>query len=381
MCEAAGHSPTNGSLGTEEDSVAAGPTRNENPVRHNRVLIVDDHAPFRSIARQVLTADGFLIVGEAADGAEAIRACGELRPDLVCSTFNFRISTASRWPPSSPAGSTRPRSCSCQADRAPTTDPGSRTAAPAGTSPRQSSAETRYAACYHSRIERHHWTVTPGWDALGMRVMVADDAVLFREGLSLVLAEAGFEVTAQVADGQALLHRVREDPPEVCVVDIRMPPTHTTEGLDTARALRGSHPGVGVLVLSAHVEPEYALALIEDGAQGAGYLLKERVADLAEFTDAVRRVAMGGLVIDPSVVAQLVGRKRARNPLDALTDREREVLSVMAEGRSNQAICERLYLSPKTVEAYVRAVFTKLGLHQGADDNRRVLAVLAFLRG
>ena len=213
-----------------------------------------------------------------------------------------------------------------------------------------------------------------------MRVMVADDAVLFREGLSMVLAEAGFEVTAQVADGQALLHRVGEDPPEVCVVDIRMPPTQTTEGLDTAR--HSAEPsGVGVLVLSAHVEPDYALALIEDEAQGAGYLLKERVADLAEFTDAVRRVAMGGLVIDPSVVAQLVGRKRVRNPLDALTARERDVLSVMAEGRSNQAICERLYLSPKTVEAYVRAVFTKLGLQQGADDNRRVLAVLAFLRG
>jgi DNA-binding NarL/FixJ family response regulator len=214
-----------------------------------------------------------------------------------------------------------------------------------------------------------------------MRVIVADDGVLFREGLSRVLTEAGFEVTAQVADGQALLRRVREDPPDVCVVDIRMPPTHTTEGLEAARALRGSHPGVGVLVLSAHLEPEYALALIETGAQRAGYLLKERVADLAEFTEAVRRVASGGLVIDPSVVAQLVGRARARNPLDALTDRERDVLSVMAEGRSNQAICERLHLSPKTVEAHVRTVFTKLNLQQGPDDNRRVLAVLAFLRG
>jgi DNA-binding NarL/FixJ family response regulator len=211
--------------------------------------------------------------------------------------------------------------------------------------------------------------------------MVADDAVLFREGLSRVLAEAGFEVTAQVADGQSLLHRVAEDPPEVCVVDIRMPPTYTTEGLDTAKALRVSHPGVGVLVLSAHVEAGYALALIEDGSQGAGYLLKERVADLDEFTGAVRRVALGGLVIDPAVVAELVGRKRLRNPLDGLTDREREVLSVMAEGRSNQAICERLRLSPKTVEAYVRAVFTKMDLHQGPDDNRRVLAVLALLRG
>ncbi|MDN5915107.1 MAG: response regulator transcription factor [Pseudonocardia sp.] len=214
-----------------------------------------------------------------------------------------------------------------------------------------------------------------------MRVMVADDAVLFREGLSRVLADAGFEVTAQVGDAQALLRRVREDPPDVCVVDIRMPPTHTTEGLDAARTLSRTHPGLGVLVLSAHVEPYYALTLIETGAHGAGYLLKERIADLDEFTDAVGRVAAGGLVIDPSVVAHLVGRARAHNPLDELTEREREVLAQMAQGRSNQAICQRLHLSPKTVEAYVRGVFTTLGLYQGVDDNRRVLAVLAFLRG
>ncbi len=158
-----------------------------------------------------------------------------------------------------------------------------------------------------------------------MRVMVADDAALFREGLTRVLADAGFDVVAAVGDG-------------------------------------------------------HALQLIESGARGAGYLLKERVADLAELADAVRRVAAGGLVVDPSVVAQLVGRKRARSPLDDLTERERQVLAVMAEGRSNQAICQQLHLSPKTVEAYVRGVFTKLGLHQGADDNRRVLAVLTFLR-
>jgi DNA-binding NarL/FixJ family response regulator len=212
-----------------------------------------------------------------------------------------------------------------------------------------------------------------------MRVVVADDAVLFREGLSRVLTEAGFEVTAQVGDGPSLLDQVRRDPPDVVVVDIRMPPTHTTEGLDAAREIRERHPQVGVLVLSAHVEAGYALRLIEDGAVRAGYLLKERVADLAELADAVRRVAAGGLVIDPSVVARLVARQRVRNPLDDLTDRERDVLAVMAEGRSNQAIAERLYLSPKTVEAYVRGVFTKLGLEQGADDNRRVLAVLAFL--
>jgi DNA-binding NarL/FixJ family response regulator len=212
-----------------------------------------------------------------------------------------------------------------------------------------------------------------------MRIAVADDAVLFREGLSRLLVEAGFEVTVQVGDAGSLLDQVRADPPDVVVVDIRMPPTYTTEGLEAARAIHEDHPAVGVLVLSAHVEATYALQLIEDGAMGAGYLLKERVADLAELGDAVRRVAAGGLVIDPSVVAGLVARKRVRDPLDDLTDRERDVLAVMAEGRSNQAISERLYLSPKTVEAYVRGVFTKLGLQQGADDNRRVLAVLAYL--
>ena len=195
-----------------------------------------------------------------------------------------------------------------------------------------------------------------------LRVIVVDDAVLFREGLARVLKEAGFEVTAQLGDAAALLDRVRAEPPDVVVVDIRMPPTHTTEGLDAARdAPAPAHPDLGILVLSAHVEPHYALQLIETGARGAGYLLKERVADLDELTDAVRRVAAGGLVIDPSVVAQLVGRRRARNPVETLTEREREVLAVMAEGRSNQAICQRLHLSPKTVEAYVRSVFTKLG--------------------
>jgi DNA-binding NarL/FixJ family response regulator len=215
---------------------------------------------------------------------------------------------------------------------------------------------------------------------MALRVIVADDAVLFREGIARLLTDAGFEVAGTVGDAVALLEHVRADPPDVAIVDIRMPPSHTTEGLEAAATLRAEHPEVAVLVLSAHVEPHYALQLLESDATGAGYLLKERIADLDELTDAVRRVAAGGLVIDPAVVAQLVGRKRARNPLDALSEREREVLSVMAEGRSNQAICERLYLSPKTVEAYVRSVFTKLGLHQAADDNRRVLAVLTFLR-
>jgi DNA-binding NarL/FixJ family response regulator len=216
---------------------------------------------------------------------------------------------------------------------------------------------------------------------MSLRVAVADDAVLFREGLARLLDEAGFAVTATVGSAEALLVQVDADPPDVALVDIRMPPTHTTEGLEAARTLRARHPGVGVLVLSAHVETAYALQMVESGATGAGYLLKDRVADLDELTDAVRRVAAGGLVVDPSVVAALVGRRRVQNPLDTLSERERDVLAVMAEGRSNQAISERLHLSPKTVEAYVRAVFTKLGLYQAADDNRRVLAVLTFLRG
>ena len=213
-----------------------------------------------------------------------------------------------------------------------------------------------------------------------MRVVIGEDSVLLREGVARLLDEAGFEVAGQAGDADDLLRKVRAHKPDVAVVDIRMPPTHTTEGLQAAHTLRARHPGTGVLVLSAHVETEYALQLIESGATGAGYLLKERVADVAELSEAVRRVAAGGLVVDPSVVATLVGRRRVQSPLDALSARERDVLAVMAEGRSNQAIGERLFLSQKTVEAYVRSVFTKLGLHQADEDNRRVLAVLAFLR-
>jgi DNA-binding NarL/FixJ family response regulator len=213
-----------------------------------------------------------------------------------------------------------------------------------------------------------------------MRVMIADDAVLFREGLARVLEAADIDVAAQVGDAEQLLAQVRADPPAAVVVDIRMPPTHTREGLEAATRIRADHPQVGVLVLSQYVEPHHAVQLLQDGAGGVGYLLKDRVADVNEVVDAVRRVATGGSVIDPEVVAQLVGRRRTRDPVQELSERERQVLALMAEGRSNQAIGERLFLSPKTVEAHVHSIFTRLGLHATPDDHRRVLAVLAFLR-
>jgi DNA-binding NarL/FixJ family response regulator len=213
-----------------------------------------------------------------------------------------------------------------------------------------------------------------------MQVMIADDAVLFREGLARVLQAAGIGVAAQVGDGEQLLARVRASPPDAVVVDIRMPPTHTCEGLDAAQRIRAEHPEVGVLVLSQYVEPHHAIQLLQDGASGVGYLLKDRVADVGEVVEAVQRVAAGGSVIDPEVVSQLVSRRRTRDPIQDLSERERQVLALMAEGRSNQAICERLFLSPKTVEAHVHSIFTRLDLHAAPDDHRRVLAVLAFLR-
>ena len=215
-----------------------------------------------------------------------------------------------------------------------------------------------------------------------IRVALADDSLLLREGLARLLEAAGFVVVGHVGTADALLALVRTERPDVAIVDIRMPPTHTDEGLraaETILAERGSE--TGVLVLSQYVETTFALRLVADGAGGVGYLLKDRVDDLDDFTGAIRRIARGGSVIDPEVVAQLVGRRRARVPLDDLTEREREVLALMAEGRSNQAICDRLFLAPKTVEAHIASIFSKLELMPAPDDHRRVLAVLAHLRG
>lgn len=213
-----------------------------------------------------------------------------------------------------------------------------------------------------------------------MRVLIAEDSVLLRQGLAKLLEAEGIEVVAEVGDADALRHRVRADPPDVAIVDVRMPPENNADGLIAAIELRRELPDVGILILSQYVEPHYALELMEDDATGVGYLLKERISDRAEFVEALRRVAGGGTAVDPAVVGRLLARPRHDDPLDRLTDREREVLEAMAAGHSNQAIADALFMSPKTVEAHVSSVFTKLDLPPDASTNRRVLAVLQWTR-
>jgi DNA-binding NarL/FixJ family response regulator len=213
-----------------------------------------------------------------------------------------------------------------------------------------------------------------------MRVVLADDSVLLREGIARILEDAGFDVVGQAGTAEELMLKVRSYSPAVALIDIRMPPTHTDEGLRAAREIREHYPETGVLVLSQYVEADYALDLLAESAEGVGYLLKDRVADVAEFAAAVRRVGEGGSALDPEVVAQLVGRRRKDDPLADLTPREREVLELMAEGRSNQAISERLFITQRAVEKHVTSIFGKLRLPAAAGDHRRVLAVLAYLR-
>ena len=213
-----------------------------------------------------------------------------------------------------------------------------------------------------------------------MRVVVADDSVLLREGVVRLLTENGFEVVGQAGDADDLIRKVRAHKPDVAVVDIRMPPTNTDDGLRAALEIRAELPDTGVLVLSQYVEEGYALDLVGDSAGGVGYLLKDRVADVDRFIDSVRRVADGGSALDPEVVSQLVGRARRDDPIDELTPREREVLELMAEGRSNNAIAEHMVVTERAVEKHVTSIFGKLGLPPAPEDHRRVLAVLAFLR-
>jgi DNA-binding NarL/FixJ family response regulator len=212
-----------------------------------------------------------------------------------------------------------------------------------------------------------------------VRVVVADDSTLLREGVVRLLEEAGIEVVGQAGDGEELLRKVRAHKPDVAVVDVRMPPTHTDEGLRAAREIRAELPETGVLVLSQYVEVAYARELLAESAEGLGYLLKDRVADVAALTDAVRRVGAGGSALDPEVVSQMLGRRRREDPLAELTPREREVLGLMAEGRSNAAIAAELVVSERAVEKHVTGIFSKLDLSASGEDHRRVLAVLRFL--
>jgi DNA-binding NarL/FixJ family response regulator len=212
-----------------------------------------------------------------------------------------------------------------------------------------------------------------------MRVVVADDSTLLREGLVRLLEEAGLEVVGQAGDGEDLLRKVRAHRPDVAVVDVRMPPTHTDEGLVAAREIRAEQPEVGVLVLSQYVEVAYARELLAESAEGLGYLLKDRVADIETLADAVRRVGEGGSALDPEVVSQMLGRARRDDPLADLTPREREVLGLMAEGRSNASIAAELVVTERAVEKHVTSIFSKLDLPASSDDHRRVLAVLRYL--
>jgi DNA-binding NarL/FixJ family response regulator len=213
-----------------------------------------------------------------------------------------------------------------------------------------------------------------------VRVVLAEDSVLLREGVARLLEDQGFDVVAQTGTAEDLMLKVRSYSPNVVIVDIRMPPTHTDEGLRAAQEIRGTYPEVGVLVLSQYVEPTYAMELLSESAEGVGYLLKDRVSDVSEFAAAVRRVGEGGSALDPAIVSQLVGRRRRDDPIDQLTPREREVLEHMAQGRSNQGIADQLVVTERAVEKHVTSIFGKLRLAHAPEDHRRVLAVLTYLR-
>ncbi len=213
-----------------------------------------------------------------------------------------------------------------------------------------------------------------------MRVAIAEDSVLLREGLTRLLGDAGFDVVGRFGNADDLLARVRTDPPDVVIVDIRLPPTHSDEGLRAALHIRERHPSVGVLVLSQYVEVGLAMTLLSDSAEGVGYLLKDRISDVKDFLGAVRRVGSGGSALDPTIVSTLLRRRRSADPLGELTPREREVLELMATGSSNQGIADALVITVRAVEKYVSAIFGKLGIPTTGSESRRVLAVLLFLR-
>ena len=336
------------------------------------VLIVDDHPSFRASARVLLEAEGFDVIGEAADGTSGIAEAKRLRPDLVLLDVQlpdidgFEVA-GQLTNGNGPAHRARlePRLVRLRTARRALRRPRIRARRPSSRAPASTSC---------SRAIESSPMSAP------LRVVLADDSVLLREGLARLLEESGFEVAGQSGDAEDLLRKVGAHRPDVAVVDVRMPPSHTDEGLRAAHQIRADHPGVGVLVLSQYVEEAYALDLLSESTERTGYLLKDRVADIDTFTDAVRRVAGGGSALDPEVVALLLGRRRREDPLEALTPREREVLGLMAEGRSNAAIAGELVVTERAVEKHVTSIFTKLDLTPAAEDHRRVLAVLRYLQ-
>lgn len=328
------------------------------------VLIVDDHAPFRQYLRLVLEDDGFDVVADVGDGAEALAAVAANHPDLVLLDVHlgdgpdgFEIARQLAELPRPPAVIvTSSRSQSAYSDRI--------TAAPVlGFLPKEelSPASIRELAA----------TPSP------TTVAIAEDSLLFREGMVRLLEELGFIVAGQVCDGAELLALLDTRLVDVALVDIRMPPSFTTEGIATAHAIAERHPSVGVMVLSQYLEPDYAVRLLENEPTGRGYLLKDRVGDLKAFAEALQRVATGGLAVDPGLVAMLM--KGATDPLRSLTDRENDVLRLMAEGLSNDGIASELFVSHRTVEAHVGRILDKLGIDRDTSHNPRVAAVLHFL--
>ena len=340
------------------------------------LLIIDDHAAFRAGARALLEADGYEVVGEAGDGRAGLDAARTLKPDVVL--LDVRLPDMDGF---QVVGCLAARGCARRRRR----DLELGRSALSRARAQQRRSRLRRKARRLRRSTGSSARLTPArrdcCEATDVRVVIADDSVLLRAGLARLLEDAGFEVVGQAGNAEELVRKVRGHKPDIAVTDIRMPPTQTDEGLRAAQQIRSEMPEVGVMVLSQYIDEGYALELLQNSAEGVGYLLKDRVADIDAFVDALRRVAGRGSVLDPEVVAQLLGRRRGDDPLDRLTPREREVLGQMAQGRSNGAIARDLVVTERAIEKHVTSIFAKLGLSAADDGHRRVLAVLRYLDG
>jgi DNA-binding NarL/FixJ family response regulator len=337
-----------------------------------RVLIVDDHDGFRASARNMLEAAGYIVCGEAADAATAIAETEALRPDAMLVDIHLPDSDGFEVAREVAALDPHPHVVLTSTDDAADFGAGLRNAPADGFISKIDLTAQRFTDVI-AGATHHPVRSTP------LRVMIAEDSYLLREGLHGLLSSQGLDVIGLAADTTALLRDVERDPPDIAIVDIRTPPTWTDEGLQAADALAGSHPGVAVLVLSEHLEAEYATRLFRGGTPGRGYLLKDAVTDADGLVDAIHRVADGETVLDPTIVDRLFTRPRVDDPIGRLSEREREILQLVAQGRTNRAIANHLVLSERTVETHVASAMRKLGIADGPEDHRRVLAVLAYL--